>query len=250
MTWLDSTLILATIFGLCHKEKGNTKIVLFISNMNCTGGNQNSPTSPTFILGEYRSNHTCDMWTKYRPTYLCRCWIRQFWHGHYTNEFWNLNYCFSKMGYQGGSNPMRQELCVSLQTCSPQSEIWIKVAIKNLQFQSNLAHTLRDWPPNEYVNLWKYEQNWSIILDFSLIASIIQIPDWGGQVCNHHQIVTSTLHVCVSGAWNLLLLELASFLYIIFRPPSGCLQWHTGLTGQITTFNFLNSAGTHLASQK
>jgi len=34
-----------------------------------------------------------------------------------------------------------------------------------------------------------------------------------------------------------------------YAPPSGCLQWHTGLTGQITTFNFLNSAGTHLASQ-
>ena len=93
------------------------------------GENHNSSTIPTFILGEYRSKHTCDMWTKYRPTYLCRYWIWQFWHGHYTNEFWNLNYCFSKMGYQGRSNPMRQELCVSLQTCSPQSGIWIKVAI-------------------------------------------------------------------------------------------------------------------------
>lgn len=34
-----------------------------------------------------------------------------------------------------------------------------------------------------------------------------------------------------------------------FRPPPGCLQYFTTLTGRITTFNFLDDATTHLASQ-
>lgn len=34
-----------------------------------------------------------------------------------------------------------------------------------------------------------------------------------------------------------------------YAPPGGCLQWHTGLTGQITTFNFGDSASTHLRNQ-
>jgi len=34
-----------------------------------------------------------------------------------------------------------------------------------------------------------------------------------------------------------------------YAPPSGCLQWETGLTGQITTFNFLDTSSSHLASQ-
>jgi hypothetical protein len=34
-----------------------------------------------------------------------------------------------------------------------------------------------------------------------------------------------------------------------YRPPAGCLQYFTTLTGRITTFNFLDDATTHLASQ-
>ena len=35
-----------------------------------------------------------------------------------------------------------------------------------------------------------------------------------------------------------------------YRPPGGCLQWHTGLTGRFTTFNFLETTTPqHLASQ-
>jgi hypothetical protein len=34
-----------------------------------------------------------------------------------------------------------------------------------------------------------------------------------------------------------------------YGPPDDCLQWTTGLTGRITTFNFLNSAGSHLNNQ-
>ena len=34
------------------------------------------------------------------------------------------------------------------------------------------------------------------------------------------------------------------------RPDSGCLQYHTGTTGRFETFNFADSASTHLASQK
>lgn len=34
-----------------------------------------------------------------------------------------------------------------------------------------------------------------------------------------------------------------------YTPPNGCLQWHTGLTGQITTFNFADSNGYHLRNQ-
>ena len=32
-------------------------------------------------------------------------------------------------------------------------------------------------------------------------------------------------------------------------PPSGCLQWFTDRTGQITSFNFADTAGTHLKDQ-
>ena len=36
-----------------------------------------------------------------------------------------------------------------------------------------------------------------------------------------------------------------------YRPPGGCLQWHTGLTGRFTTFNFLETTTPqHLASQE
>lgn len=34
------------------------------------------------------------------------------------------------------------------------------------------------------------------------------------------------------------------------RAPDGCLQYHTGVSGRITSFNFLDSGGTHLASQQ
>ena len=34
-----------------------------------------------------------------------------------------------------------------------------------------------------------------------------------------------------------------------YGPPDDCLQWSTGITGRITTFNFLNSGGSHLNNQ-
>ena len=34
------------------------------------------------------------------------------------------------------------------------------------------------------------------------------------------------------------------------RPPEGCLQWSTGLTGQITSFNFPTATGPHLRNQE
>ena len=36
-----------------------------------------------------------------------------------------------------------------------------------------------------------------------------------------------------------------------YRPPGGCLQYHTGLTGRFMTFNFLETTTPqHLASQE
>jgi len=34
-----------------------------------------------------------------------------------------------------------------------------------------------------------------------------------------------------------------------YAPSQGCLQWQTGLTGKLTTFNFNNAAGPHLPNQ-
>jgi len=34
-----------------------------------------------------------------------------------------------------------------------------------------------------------------------------------------------------------------------YTPNDGCVQWHTGLTGQFKTFNFANAAGPHLPNQ-
>ena len=40
-------------------------------------------------------------------------------------------------------------------------------------------------------------------------------------------------------------------IQIFFSSPNdGCVQWHTGLTGQFKTFNFANAAGPHLPNQK
>ena len=35
-----------------------------------------------------------------------------------------------------------------------------------------------------------------------------------------------------------------------YRPPSGCLQYHVGLTGRITTFDFLTTTTANLNTQK
>ena len=35
-----------------------------------------------------------------------------------------------------------------------------------------------------------------------------------------------------------------------FGPPTGCLQWHEGIAGQLTTFNFIPTADNHLALQE
>ena len=35
-----------------------------------------------------------------------------------------------------------------------------------------------------------------------------------------------------------------------FTPPSGCLQYHTGLDGRFSTFNFNDAATGHLADQR
>ena len=39
-------------------------------------------------------------------------------------------------------------------------------------------------------------------------------------------------------------------LIFSYRPPEGCLQWSTGLTGQITSFNFPTATGPHLRNQE
>ena len=56
--------------------------------------------------------------------------------------------------------------------------------MKNPQFLTNLAQTLRDWPHYGWVNPWRFEQNWSKIEDFSLIAFKDAIPKRGAQVCS------------------------------------------------------------------
>ena len=42
--------------------------------------------------------------------------------------------------------------------------------IKNPQFLSNFAETLRAWPSHGMINIWKFEQNWTKIVDFLIIA--------------------------------------------------------------------------------
>ena len=36
----------------------------------------------------------------------------------------------------------------------------------------------------------------------------------------------------------------------ISRPDPGCLQYHTGLTGRMTSFNFIPTSDNHLRNQK
>ena len=46
--------------------------------------------------------------------------------------------------------------------------------MNNPQFLSYLAHTSKNQPTNEAVNLWKYEQNWTNIVDSLKITLIFQ----------------------------------------------------------------------------
>ena len=41
-----------------------------------------------------------------------------------------------------------------------------------------------------------------------------------------------------------------SYNDFFFRPDPGCLQYHTGLTGRLTSFNFLPTNDNHLSNQK
>ena len=43
--------------------------------------------------------------------------------------------------------------------------------MKNLQFWSNLAQTLSNWLPHFWEHLIKFHQNWTKIVDFSLLAT-------------------------------------------------------------------------------
>ena len=46
-------------------------------------------------------------------------------------------------------------------------------------------------------------------------------------------------------------LDWITILKIFFsRPDPGCLQYHTGLTGRLTSFNFLPTTDNHLSNQK
>ena len=47
-----------------------------------------------------------------------------------------------------------------------------------------------------------------------------------------------------------ILLYLACKKIIYYRPDEGCLQYNTGLTGRITSFNFIPTDETHLQNQK
>ena len=55
--------------------------------------------------------------------------------------------------------------------------------IKNPQFLSNFAQTFRDWSSNGLVNLSKFEQNWTKIVDFSLMAYFLASLNWGVRAC-------------------------------------------------------------------
>lgn len=66
----------------------------------------------------------------------------------------------------------------------------------------------------------------------------------------------SSLRVCVCvrtlswchSRWGI---RLPKTCVTCFSPPSGCLQYLTGLTGRLTTFNFLDATGSsHLANQQ
>ena len=52
---------------------------------------------------------------------------------------------------------------------------FLMLLVKNPQFWCNLAKTFSDWPHHEWVNSWKFEQNWTNIVDFSLIALKVEI---------------------------------------------------------------------------
>ena len=46
------------------------------------------------------------------------------------------------------------------------------------------------------------------------------------------------------------MMNFAAKASVCFRPPDCCLQYNTGLTGRITTFNYAATGDNHLASQR
>ena len=51
----------------------------------------------------------------------------------------------------------------------------------------------------------------------------------------------------VSRMWEIKVTQLACNAY---GPPPGCLQWLTGVTGQLASFNFIPTNDNHLANQE
>ena len=71
--------------------------------------------------------------------------------------------------------------------------------MKNLQFLPDLAQTFGDWPHRGWVNLWKFEYDWTKTMDLSLIALKAEISHWGAQVCTSwfwHILLHIFSHCC------------------------------------------------------
>ena len=58
--------------------------------------------------------------------------------------------------------------------------------IKDLQFWVKFLQTFSNRSSHGLVNLSKYEQNWTRIVDFSIIPYFLSTVNWGAQVCILH----------------------------------------------------------------
>jgi hypothetical protein len=96
---------------------------------------------------------------------------------------------------------------------------------------------------------------------FSVTVTGQSIPDVCGSNAGEHMYInmgpdrssTATLQfsgfttTSTSPKWEIKVSQIPC--YKEYSPPDGCLQWNTGLTGKIRTFNYLSTTGSHLSSQ-
>ena len=122
-----------------------------------------------------------------------------------------------------------------------------------VKIQVNIVSVLQNWNTNEYIFMIFWIQ-FMLIWGHKHPIQLRWILHFLGLLV--HELGKSklrkflALHVARKYlTMKMYFLYLPTFLYS-YRPDEGCLQYNTGLTGRITSFNFIPTDETHLQNQK
>lgn len=83
------------------------------------------------------------------------------------------------------------------------------------------------------------------LVDLSTLSSVY--VDMGRELSDTATIIFSFTGDSTSRMWDIKATQVKCGHT---SPPTGCFQWHAGLTGQLTSFNYIPTDETHLANQE